>query len=351
MISVPLLVAMSFITLGFIRLPKGDPLAPYRHSPQFPPEEVAKLERTYHFDAPFYVQYYYWVKNMFFEWPHPSTVETAIEKTVRPHAPWWQRAVLRVNPGFPTKLQFNLGYSFGNHLPVTHVIGGRLLNTLVLSVISLVLVWVVAIPIGTYSAVHQYSMGDKIFSFISFIGMSVPSFFLALVLLYLAAITDTLPIGGLTAPDHDRMSAIGKLLDYAKHMVIPSIVIVTGSLAGMQRLMRGNMLEVLRQQYITTARAKGLPENRVIYRHALRNALNPMITIFGYQFSGLLSGVALTEMITSYPGLGSVMLEAVRSQDVYLVMASAMIGGVLLIVGNLLADVLLSIADPRISYD
>ena len=351
MISFPLLMAMSFVTFGFIRLPEGDPLAPYRNNPQVPPEEVRKLERTYHFDSAFYVQYYHWVKNMFFEWSQPSTVETAIEKMVRPHVPWWQRAALRLDPGVPTKTQFNLGYSFSNRLPVTNVIGGRLLNTLILSVISLVLVWTVAIPIGTYSAVHQYSLGDKIFSFISFIGMSVPSFFLALVLLYIAAITDILPIGGLTAPDHDRMSAIGKLLDYARHMAIPAAVIVTGSLAGMQRLMRGNMLEVLRQQYITTARAKGLPENRVIYRHALRNALNPMITIFGYQFSGLLSGVALTEMITSYPGLGSIMLEAVRSQDVYLVMASAMIGGLLLIVGNLLADVLLSVADPRISYD
>jgi len=115
--------------------------------------------------------------------------------------------------------------------------------------------------------------------------------------------------------------------------------------------MRGNMLEVFRQQYVTTARAKGLPEDIVIYRHALRNAINPMITIFGYQLSGLLSGVALTEMITSYPGLGSMMLAAVRAQDIFLVMSSMLIGGVLLIVGNLIADILLSIADPRISYD
>jgi len=351
LISFPLLVVMSFITFGFIRMPEGDVLAPYRNSPQYSPEEVRKLERLYHFDAPFYVQYFHWAKNMFIRWSQPTRAEVLIEDALSPCVRWWHRAAVRLNPGIPKGLHVDLGYSFINKRPVASVITGRLLNTLMLSAISLVLVWAVAIPIGTYSAVHQYSLGDKVFSFISFIGMSVPSFFLALVLLYAAAVTDLLPIGGLTAPDHDRMSAIGKLLDYAKHMVIPAIVIVTGSLAGMQRLMRGNMLEVLRQQYITTARAKGLPENKVIYRHALRNALNPMITIFGYQFSGLLSGVALTEMITSYPGLGSIMLEAVRAQDIYLVMASAMIGGLLLIVGNLLADVLLSIADPRISYD
>ncbi len=337
LISVPLLIAMSFVTFGFIRLPKGDVLAPYRHDPQFSPEEVSKLEHKYYFDRSFPVQYYHWAKNMFLEWPEPEHKPQTLAETIRS----W----------IPTGVHLDLGYSFNNKRPVAEVLGSYLLNTLMLSAVSLVIVWAVAVPVGTYCAVHQYSTGDKILSFFSFIGMSFPSFFLALVLLYAASLTGVLPIGGLTSTDYDQMTSLGKIIDIAGHMLIPVIVIVAGSMAGMQRLMRGNMLEVLRKQYVTTARAKGLPEHKVIYRHALRNALNPMITIFGYQFSGLLSGVALTEMITSYPGLGKVMLDAVLAQDIYLVMASAMIGGVLLVIGNLIADILLSFADPRISYD
>jgi len=328
---------MSFIVFGIIRLPEGDVLAPYRNDPKFAPEEVRKLEQKYHFDRIFPVQYYHWAKNLFFEWPdadeEPKTLLGRVRRLI------------------PTRVRLDLGYSFVNRKPVATVIAERLVNTLMLSIVSLVLVWGVAIPIGTYCAVHQYSLGDKILSFISFIGMSFPSFFLALVLLYLVSLTGVLPTGGLTSTNFDDMNLAGKVIDIAKHMIVPVLVIVTGALASMQRLMRGNMLEVLRKQYVTTARAKGLPESKVVYRHALRNALNPMITIFGYQFSGLLSGVALTEMITSYPGMGSVMLEAVRAQDIFLVMGSMMMGGVLLVVGNLIADILLTVSDPRISYD
>jgi peptide/nickel transport system permease protein len=154
----------------------------------------------------------------------------------------------------------------------------------------------------------------------------------------------------MTSSHFDDLSFFGKVGDVAAHLVIPALVIATSAMAGYQRLMRGNMLEVLRAQYVLTARAKGLPENKVIYRHALRNAINPMITIFGFELSSILSGAALTEIITSWPGLGTVMLTAVRSQDLYLVMGSALIGGVLLIVGNLIADILLAWSDPRIQY-
>jgi len=338
LISVPLLLAMSFITLGLIRLPQGDVLARYRNDPRYSREIIAQLEAKYHFNRSFAVQYFYWMKNMFLEWPAPAGAEPA-------------GPAEGLKSWLPTGVRLDLGYSFDNERPVVAVIGERLFNTLLLSVVSLILVWAVAVPLGTYSAVHQYSPGDKVLSFVSFIGMSFPSFFLALVLLYAVSALGILPAGGLTSVKHAEMSLVGRIIDIARHLVVPGLVVVTGSLAGMQRLMRGNMLEVLRMQYITTARAKGLPERRVIYRHALRNAINPMITIFGYELSGLLSGVALTEMITSYPGLGSLMLSAVRSQDVYLVMASMMIGGVLLIAGNLVADILLAFADPRISYD
>jgi peptide/nickel transport system permease protein len=153
----------------------------------------------------------------------------------------------------------------------------------------------------------------------------------------------------MTSAGYEQLAPLAKLLDVARHLLIPTVVLGASAVGGLQRLTRGNMLEVLRQQYITTARAKGLPENRVIYHHALRNAINPLITIFGYQFSGLLSGAAITEMIISWPGLGLLMLEAVRAKDYYLVMGDLLVAGLLLIVGNLLADILLAVADPRIS--
>jgi peptide/nickel transport system permease protein len=148
--------------------------------------------------------------------------------------------------------------------------------------------------------------------------------------------------------DYDTLSFFGRIGDRALHLILPVIVLTVGALAGLQRISRGNMLEELRKQYIVTARAKGLPEHKVIYRHALRNAVNPLITLFGFEFSALLSGAALLEIIINWPGLGSLMLAAVRSQDTFLVMGSLLMGGVMLILGNLVADILLVFADPRV---
>ena len=151
--------------------------------------------------------------------------------------------------------------------------------------------------------------------------------------------------------NYDQLSFFGKFIDLIKHLIIPTLAISIGAIGALQRIMRGNMLGVLREQYILTARAKGLPEGRVIYWHALRNAINPLITLLGYELSNLLSGSALVEIICSWPGLGSLMLTAVRSKDLYLVMASMMMGGVLFLIGNLLADIMLAAVDPRIRYD
>ena len=153
------------------------------------------------------------------------------------------------------------------------------------------------------------------------------------------------------SPDYESFGWLGRLFDLLKHLAIPAVALSIGSIAALQRIMRGNMLEVLEQKYILTARAKGLSQRRVVYHHALRNAINPLITLLGYEFSSLLSGAALIEIICSWPGLGALMLTAVRSKDVYLVMASMMMGGILFIIGNLLADIALAKADPRIRYD
>lgn len=309
---IPLLLIMSFVTFMFIQLSPGNMLAQYKLNPLISEETVARLEKQYHFDKPVIVQYGYWLKNL---------------------------------------LVLNLGYSESQKQPVIKVISSRLVNTLLLSITTILITWIIAIPIGIYCAVHQYTIGDKIFSAISFVGMSLPSFFMALLFLYFfGSQLGILPIGGLKSADFESLTMIGRILDMGTHLIIPAMVLVIGALAGLQRIMRGNMLDVLRMQYVTTARAKGLPESKVIYKHALRNAINPMVTIFGYELSSLLSGAALVEIICSYPGLGQVMLEAVRSKDIYLVMGSMMISGFLLIMGNLIADILLAVVDPQIQY-
>ena len=155
-------------------------------------------------------------------------------------------------------------------------------------------------------------------------------------------------MGGRTSLYHEDLNLIGKFLDVAWHLILPTLALSITSFAGLQRLMRGQLLDVLRQDYIQTARAKGLPENKVIYVHALRNAVNPLITILGFEFSSLLSGSFIVENYFSWPGLGTLTLEAVRTQDLFLIMASLVLGAVMLIVGNLLADLLLSVVDPRI---
>lgn len=311
LIAVPLLLAMTFVTFMFIHLAPGNYFDTLRMNPQFSPETIKKYESQYHLDQPVLMQYGWWLKSI---------------------------------------ISLDLGYSFSLNSPVTDVLKGRLFNTFILSLSAMLFTWCIAIPLGIFCAVRQNKISDRFFSALSFVGLSIPNFFFALLLLYLASLSGLLPLGGMYSAEYEGFSWWGRQSDLLKHLLIPTLVIGTGSLAGLQRIMRGNMLEVLRAQYITTARAKGLPEGRVIYVHALRNAINPLITLFGYSLSGLLSGAALTEIIIGWPGLGSVMLQAVRSQDIFLVMGSMLMGGVLLIAGNLIADVLLAWSDPRIQY-
>jgi peptide/nickel transport system permease protein len=315
LVSLPQLLLMSFITFMFIDLAPGDVLAKYRFDPRISSETVKQIEAKYHFDKPVLVQYGYWLGRL---------------------------------------VRFDLGYSFSREAPVANVIAERLFNTFLMSFFTIIFTWLVAIPLGIYAAVHQYSWGDRIMSFVSYFGMSLPGFFLALLLMYLIYIgrdiplIGLIPIGGMISTDYETLSLAGKIADRAAHLVLPVVVLTVGALAGLQRISRGNMLEELRKQYIVTARAKGLPEHKVIYGHALRNAINPLITLFGFEFSALLSGAALLEIIINWPGLGSLMLAAVRSQDTFLVMGSMLMGGVMLILGNLIADILLVAVDPRV---
>ena len=312
LITIPLLVVMTFITFCVMNLSPGDMLAPVRHDPAYSEDTIKQMEKDYNLEGSLFERYGNWLGRIVFKG--------------------------------------DMGISFTQKKKVTEVISGRAFNTILLSLVSMVFTWMVAIPLGICAAVRQNTLWDRLFAFIAFFGMCMPGFFFCLLLLYLANMTGWFPIGGMTSGGFADFAWWQKALDVSWHMIIPVIVIGTGSLGFLQRVMRGNMLEVLRMQYITTARAKGLPESTVIYRHALRNAINPMLTIFGYQLSGILSGAALVEIVIAWPGLGSLMLEAVRAQDINLVMASLLIGGVLLIIGNLIADILLALADPRISY-
>ena len=309
LISIPMLLGISLLTFVLMRLTPGNYLDTIRLDPQFSQETIAHYEKLYQFDKPLWQQYLNWVKNL---------------------------------------LCGELGFSFHYNVPVVKIIGGRLFNTFLLSLVSFLMTWTIALPLGIWAALKRNRPIDRGIQFFSYVFLSLPSFFIAMILLFWASQTGLLPLGGMHVPNFDELGWLTKILSVLKHLMIPSLALSLGSIAALQRIMRGNMLEVLGQKYIMTARAKGLPEHRVIYHHALRNAINPLITLLGYEFSSLLSGAALIEIICSWPGLGALMLTAVRSKDIYLVMASMLMSGVLFILGNLLADIMLAKADPRI---
>lgn len=308
----PLLFGVSLLSFIVIQLSPGDFLAEIRLNPVVSAETVEQMRRNLGLDQPLHIQYVKWL---------------------------W--SVLRLD----------FGYSFAYQVPVSWLIGTRLVNTLILNIAALVVAWLVAIPIGIHAARRQYSITDNSYSMVAYLGISTPTFFSGLLLLFLAFRTGWLPIGGMTSLDYDLLPTPGKILDVARHLVIPAVVLGFGAAAGLMRQMRGNLLEVLRQDYVRTARAKGLGDRPVMYRHAVRNAINPLITLFGFEIGALLSGSAILENVVGWPGLGQLILDSVVRKDLYVVMASLTLGSVTLVLGNLIADVLLAVADPRIRYD
>ncbi|MBF0386323.1 MAG: ABC transporter permease [Candidatus Omnitrophica bacterium] len=307
--AVFLLLAMSFLTFMLMRLTPGNYLDTLRLDPQVSAETLAHYEKLYHLNDPAFMQYGYWLTNL---------------------------------------LRGEMGYSFYYNVPVVNIIGGRIWNTFVLSLCAFLVTWLLAIPLGVWAALRRNRFSDRLVQVLSYVFLSLPGFFVAMIFLFWASQTGILPLGGMHSPGYAVWPWWRQWLDLGAHLVIPTAALSLGSVAALQRIMRGNMLEELGKQYVLAARAKGLPENRIIYVHVLRNALNPLITLLGYEFAGLLSGAAIMEIITSWPGLGALMLTAVRSKDIYLVMASMLMGGVMFIAGNLLADILLAKADPRI---
>jgi peptide/nickel transport system permease protein len=309
--AIPLLFLISIMAFTMLKLSPIDPLASMRANPSVSRAAIAAEEERLGLNKPAPIQYCIWLSNT---------------------------------------LQGNLGVSTSGGSVATRLMQ-HAGNTLILNIFALIFTWLIALPAGVYAAVHRGKLTDKFFGLLTSVGMSMPSFLLAFLLLMFAQATQLLPIGGMTSSDFAEKDGLSQMLDIGHHLIMPVCVLTFISLAGIQRQVRSNLLDVLRADYVRTARAKGLPENVVIYKHALRNAINPLITLLGFEFASLLSGAALTEMVLAYPGLGRLTLEGVLTKDMNLVMASIMLGAVMLIAGNLFADMLLKITDPRISLD
>ncbi|MGH1394927.1 MAG: ABC transporter permease [Trichormus sp.] len=308
------IVLASALSFFIIKLSPGNYVDTLRQNPKISPERIQELIEQFGLDK---------------SWPEQ-------------YGSWLWRII--------TKGDF--GTSFVYQRSVASLLWERIPATLLLAIASLIVTWAIAIPLGIVAAVKQNKATDRILQVISYTGQGFPSFITVLFLLIFAQFTTPLfPVGGMTSIDHADFSWFGKILDIGWHMILPTIALSITSFAGLQRIMRGELLDVLRQDYIQTARAKGLPENRVIYVHALRNAINPLITLLGFELAGLLGGAFIAEQFFNWPGLGRLTLQAVIAKDQYLVMASLVMSAVLLNVGNLMADLLLKVADPRIRLE
>jgi peptide/nickel transport system permease protein len=308
------LLLASALCFAIVELAPGNYLDTLKGNPQISPERIAELTKQFGLDQPPLIQYWRWL---------------------------W-RIVTR----------FDFGESFVYFRSVSSLLVERIPATLALAIASIIITWAIAIPLGILSAVKQDSRVDKVLRVLSYIGQGFPSFITALIFLVIAQFLSPLfPVGGMTSINYDELPWLGKIIDISWHMFLPTIALSITSFAGLQRLTRGQLLDVLRQDYIQTARAKGLPENKVIYVHALRNAINPLITLLGFEFASLLSGSFIAEFFFNWPGLGRLTLQAVTAQDKYLVMASLMMGATMLIIGNLLADLLLKAVDPKIKLE
>jgi peptide/nickel transport system permease protein len=309
--AIPIVIGISVLSFAIVYLTPGSPVDKFR-TPRVSPETIARLIHLYGLDQPLPVQFFNWFTSF---WTFPVN-----------NLAW--------------------GYSFTDGLPVRDKIFGRIPATLLLMGTSLLVTIVLAIPIGILQAVKQYSWADKIATTIETIGYAMPTFWLGLILKQLFAVQfKVMPLFGMNTLGHQ-----GDIPDVLWHLILPVTTLTVISIAGWSRYMRASMLEVMRQDFIRTARSKGLAGGEVIRKHALRNALIPIVTLLGLTVPSLLSGAAITETVFSWPGLGWLGVQSVTERDYPVVLAVVMIGGVMVILGNLLADIAYGIVDPRIHY-
>ena len=312
---VPTLLVISFLVFLIIQAPPGDYLSTYLAELQsqgeaVDPQKIDYLRRQYGLDRPFHEQYFLWVVAM---------------------------------------LRGDMGYSFEYGLPVNDIVGDRLLLTIIVSFATILFVWAVSFPIGIYSATHQYSLADYSLTFLGFLGLATPNFLLALVLLYFANVAFGTSIGGLMDAAYiDAPWSLAKLGSVLAHLWVPVLVIGTSGTAGMIRRLRANLLDELRKQYVVTGKAKGLPPGRLLLKYPLRMSLNPFIADIGALLPDLVSGAVIVSVVLSLPTTGPMLLDALRSQDMYLAGSFLMFLAVLTVIGIFLSDLALAVLDPRI---
>lgn len=315
---IPTLFAISIVSFIIIQLPPGDYLTSLVATMAATGETVDRaqlvaLEQRYGLGQPIYVQYWKWISGIL--------------------------------------LRGDFGQSFEWNQPVSALIWGRLALTFVLSLSTLLLTWFIAFPIGIYSAVRQYSVGDYVSTIIGYIGLAIPNFLLALVLMYIAFKYFNQSVGGLFSPEYvDAPWTLAKVWDMLKHLWIPTIIIGTAGTAGLIRIMRANLLDELHKPYVVTARAKGLSETKLLLKYPVRMALNPFVSTLGWTLPALVSGAAIVSIVLSLPTAGPLLLRALMSQDMYLAGSFIMLLSTLTVIGTLISDILLAWLDPRIRY-
>jgi peptide/nickel transport system permease protein len=310
--------AISMLAFAIIQLPPGDYVSSYiaqmaAMGSVVSDEEAQNLRIQYGLGQPIYVQYWKWMKQI---------------------------------------AEGNFGFSMEWRRPVTEVIGERLWLTVIVAVSALILTWVLALPIGIYSAVRQYSVGDYAATFIGFIGLAVPNFLLALVILYFGFTLFNANIGGLFSPGlQDAPWSWARVWDLAKHLPIPALILGLAGTAQQIRIMRANLLDELRKPYVVTARSKGLPEPRVIVKYPVRLALNPFASTIGYTLPYIVSGSIIVSLVLGLPTVGPLLLKALISQDMFLAGTIVLMLGLMTVIGTLISDILLVWIDPRIRLE
>ncbi len=303
------LIGISILSWVIITQAPGSPIA-LTLDPKVSPKIIEQMEKNYDLDKPVYQQYFLWLQRL-----------------------------------FTGKL-----YSFKDGRPVIQKIGERIWNTLLLNVVAIIIIFSLAIPLGIFSAKRQYSFLDNLGTFGAYLGISIPSFWLAYLLILGTVKLFGYPVLGMRSFVTEDFTTTEMILDRLWHLMLPSIILAIGGIAALSRYTRSSMLEVIRQDYVRTAKAKGLPEETVYYKHALRNALLPIITLFGFLIPGLIGGSIIMETVFAWPGIGRLAYQAVLARDYPVVMTINTISAVLVLIGNFVADILYGIADPRIRY-
>lgn len=320
---IPTFIGATMLAFLISQLVPGDFFAQKALEPNVRPETIERLRAQYGLDQPLYVQYVRWMANI---------------------------------------VQGDLGLSFSSNQPVTNLITRPIQNSMVLVLVSIVMLWAMAIPLGVYSAVRQYSLGDQLVSVFAYFGLAIPNFFFAQVLILSIFLIRgftrdafdynqvLLPVAGMTSNGFESFTPWQQFRDIAWHTLMPAFVVATAGIAGFTRVLRGQMIEYLGSDFIRTARSKGLGQRTVTYKHALRPAIIPFVAGIGGLLPSLIGGAGLVEIVVSWPGITPRLLDAITRQDIYVVLGFLVISTLLLMIGNLISDLLLAVVDPRIRY-